>query len=273
MPLFDVSPDKQSLADMQRGFGAALLDNRLPVPAGLVGPDGKPSTRRFAVYRNNVMVGLIDALSDAFPTVRQLVGDAFFRAMAGVYARLEPPSSPVLLHYGAGFPDFLTNFPPLKDLPFLPDIARIERAWVEAYHAADAVCADVEPLLHMSPNQIGAHCVRFHPSARLQCSAYPAFSIWQANQPGQTALVPDMAVAEDCLIMRPVTEVSIRRLLPGVAPFLQKLIDGASLSNAATAGFLATPHFDFAKALSDLLLSGALIGWRSFPNPIAGSRP
>ena len=36
----------QSLAERQRSFAAALLD------PGLVGPDGKPSSRRFAVYRD-----------------------------------------------------------------------------------------------------------------------------------------------------------------------------------------------------------------------------
>ncbi len=262
-----------TLADRQHDFGAALLDNRLPVPPGLVGPDGLPSPGRFAVYRNNVMVGLIDALSDAFPTVRRLVGDDFFRAMAGVYARLEPPSSPILLNYGAGFPDFLTSFPPLQELPFLPDVARIERAWVEAYHSADADPADVEPLLHLSPAEIGAQHLHFHPSVRLQRSAFPAVSIWQSNQPGQAANPPDMSVAEDCLILRPTAEVSLQRLSPGVAVFLQKLMAGASLSDAATAGFLTTPHFDFPKTLSGLLLSGALVGWSRNPNPFTGPRP
>lgn len=261
-----------SLLDRQRGFGAAILDNRLPAPQGLVGPDGKPSPRRFAVYRNNVMVGLIDALSDAFPVVRRLAGDEFFRAMAGVYARQEPPASPILLNYGAGFADFLAVFPPLKDLPFIADVARIERAWVEAYHATEATPADVAPLLHMSPAQMGAQHFRFHPSVRLVRSAHPVCSIWQANQPGQLPQAVVASGAEDALILRPVAEVSLQRLSPGVAPFLGRLMIGGSLTQAATEGFLATPHFDFAKALSGLLLSGALIGWEETATIIAGTR-
>ena len=140
-----------SLADRQRRFGAALLDNRLAPPNGLIGPDGKPSATRFAVYRNNVMTGLIEALSDAFPVLKRLVGDEFFRAMAGVYARAEPPDSPILLHYGAGFPAYIALFPPLKDFAGLADVARLERAWTESYHAIEAAPADVAPLLTLPP--------------------------------------------------------------------------------------------------------------------------
>ncbi len=250
-----------TLAHRQSAFGAAILDNRLPAPDGLVGPDGKHSPHRFAVYRNNVMSGLIDALADAYPTIRRLVGDEFFRAMAGFYARKEPPSSPILLTYGAGFPDFLAIFPPLADLPYMADVARVERAWVEAYHAAEAIPADVSPVLSIPAAEMGRLHFSFHPSTRLVRSPYPVFSIWQMNQPGQTPAPIDLASPEDALILRPVAQVSLQRLDPGAAVFLEKLISGSTLSQAASTAFVETPRFDFAKALSALLLSGALTGW------------
>ncbi len=126
------------LAERQRGFAAALLDAALPMPQGLVGPDGEPSPKRFAVYRNNVVVGLTETLKDAFPAVRRIVGPEFFQAMARAYVVLEPPRSPILLDYGAGFPDFIGPFEPAAVLPYLADVARIERAWAEAYHAPEA---------------------------------------------------------------------------------------------------------------------------------------
>lgn len=250
-----------TLGDRQSEFGAAILDNRLPAPAGLVGPDGKPSPRRFAVYRNNVMAGLIDALADAFPVIRRLVGDEFFRAMAGFYARKEPPSSPILLSYGAGFPAFLETFPPVAHLPYLPDVARLERAWVEAFHAAEATPADVTPLLAMPPAVMGAQRFSFHPSLRLIRSSHPVLTVWQMNQAGQTTAPLEMGVPEDVMILRPVAAVTVQRLTPGAAEVLERLIAGEALSQAATAGFVATPRFDFAKAVSALFLSGAITGW------------
>jgi hypothetical protein len=126
------------LAERQRGFAAALMDPALPLPGGLVDPDGEPSVRRFAVYRNNVVVGLTETLKDAFPAVHRIVGADFFQAIARAYVVVEPPQSPILLDYGAGFPDFIRQFEPAAVLPYLADVARIERAWTEAYHAPEA---------------------------------------------------------------------------------------------------------------------------------------
>ncbi|WP_330994612.1 DNA-binding domain-containing protein [Pseudomonas aeruginosa] len=100
------------LAERLEEFASALLDPERAVPEGLVGPDSEPSARRFAVYRNNVFVGLTDALRAGFPCVVKLVGDEYFAAMARVFAAAMPPGSPVLLHYGAEFPDFIASFPP-----------------------------------------------------------------------------------------------------------------------------------------------------------------
>jgi len=57
------------LRDRQRNFAAALLDPNMPVPLGLVGPDRETSEKRFNVYRNNVVAGLVEALKAAFPAV------------------------------------------------------------------------------------------------------------------------------------------------------------------------------------------------------------
>jgi len=54
------------LAERQDDLAAALLNAALPIPDGLIGPDGEPSPTRFAVYRSNVVVSLIEALKDGF---------------------------------------------------------------------------------------------------------------------------------------------------------------------------------------------------------------
>jgi hypothetical protein len=102
------------------GFSAALLDPERPVPAGLITPDGKPATRRYAIYRNNVTVGLTEALEAGFPVVRKIVGERFFQAMAVVFVRNHPPASPILAGYGADMPGFLRGFEPVAHLKYLP---------------------------------------------------------------------------------------------------------------------------------------------------------
>ncbi len=127
-------------------FSAALLDPARPCPAGLVAWNGSDPAPRLAVYRNNVVASLIDALATTFPVVHQLVGTDFFRAMAAVFVRQAPPSSPVLARYGDGFAAFVRHFGPAAGLPYLADVACLEFARVRAYHAADATPVTTEAI-------------------------------------------------------------------------------------------------------------------------------
>lgn len=119
-------------------FAAALLDPDAPCPDGLTTWNGSDPARRFAVYRNNVIVSLIDALADTFPVTLELVGEAFFRAMAGIFVRRTPPRSTLLVDYGSGLPTFIERFEPAHPVPYLADVARLEMLRVRAFHAADA---------------------------------------------------------------------------------------------------------------------------------------
>ena len=71
---------------------------------------GAPDARRFAVYRNNVAVGLIGALEARYPVSRRIAGDDLFRAMARAFVRAHRPRSPVMIAYGAEFPEFMAEY-------------------------------------------------------------------------------------------------------------------------------------------------------------------
>ena len=186
------------LAERQRGFAAALLDPQLPTPAGLVGPDGEPSSRRFAVYRNNVVFGLIEALGAAFPAVHRIVGADFFLAMARAYVVREPPRSPIMLDYGAGFPDFIRLFEPAMALPYLADVARIERAWSEAYHASEASPINPSDFMTVTAGRLPAMRLMLHPSLRIVRSQFPALTIWQMNVASGVPAPVDLADRRGC---------------------------------------------------------------------------
>ncbi len=257
------------LAERQHGFARALLDPERPLPPGLVGPDGEPSERRFAVYRNNVVSGLIDTLQAAFPAVSRIVGPEFFRAMARVYVAQEPPDSPILLGYGAGFPDFIGTFDPAATLPYLSDVARIEHAWAGAYHAADASPLDPAALAQIAPDALAGLGLCLDPSVRLIRSGFPALTIWQMNVgDGVPAPVDLDAGGENVLVARPGTEVELRLLSPASTEFIQSLIDGQPVIEAASAALAVDCHFDLSLNLVELLQSGIVIGFQ----PLQGAR-
>ncbi len=256
-----------SLHNRQSEFATALLDPACDVPSGLLGPDGQPSARRFGVYRNNVIVGLVDALQDAYPAVCRLVGEAFFQAMARVYVMQEPPESPVLLYYGAGFPQFLEGFVPVQELPYLPDVARMERAWVEAYHAQEAEPLSVERLEEVTQEDLLRLRFRFHPSARLISSAYPALTIWSRTMGEFEDAEIELAGCdgEDVLIVRPEAYVEVRRLLHGHAFWIRELMLGKTILAATSDVFVRLPGFDPAAALAVLVEASALLDFYVHP--------
>lgn len=252
------------LADRQHAFGGALLDPLRPIPPGIVGPDGRASLRRFNVYRNNVVMGLVSTLKDAYPVVMRLVGDEFFAAMALEYVRACPPDSPMMFDYGAGLADFIAAFEPARGLVYLPDVARIERAWVEAYHAAEA-----DPLCATDLAAVGAEdcpqlCLTLHPSLRVVRSPYPVCAIWAMNVEGADPRPLDAGSGgEDVLILRPEAEVEVRVIPPGCAAFLAALGRGHSLVESTRLALIEESRFDPILSLPGLMESGAFIGWKA----------
>lgn len=253
-----------SWPDLEGAFAGALLDPQRAIPAGVVDPEGAPCGRRFGVYRNNVTVGLSGALAESFPAVRQLVGDEFFRSMAISYARAEPPRSPIMTTYGSGFPDFVARFEPAASLPYLADVARIEQAWVEAYHAADAEPLDPAAFAALPPEALPHLRLRLHPSIRIVRSRYAALSIWRYNTEADGAdALDDVAQAEDALILRPEAEVELRAMAPGGAVFLEALLSGNTVMEAWLEALGEEPDFDLAAHLAGLMDMGAIVGFEA----------
>jgi hypothetical protein len=236
-------------------FARALVNPSQPAPAATRRSDGRSVERRFAVYRNNVAVALIGSLEARYPVVRRLVGDDFFRAMAGAFVAAEKPRSPTLVHYGDGFPEFVAGFPPAAAVPCLADVARLENAWVEAYHAAEADALGLDALATIAPEALEALRFRPHPAARLLSFAHPAASIWAASQGESEPRPPEIWSAEEALVARPGADVAVRVLPPGGFAFAAALFSGASLG-AATA-LAAADGFDPGAHLVGLVEAGA----------------
>lgn len=213
----------------QAAFRAGLLEPRCDPPSGLTGPGGNSGADRYAIYRNNVTVALIEALQASFPVVERLVGAKFFRAMAREFVRVHPPETPVMALFGARFPGWLTDFPPVAALPYLPDVAAIEQARRESYHAADAASVAPENLANLAPDALGALHLRPHPSVRVVLSRQPALAIWarNSNHPELSGEPPG-----EVLICRPESEVRVLPAPNGTCAMLKALGDGVALGRA-----------------------------------------
>jgi Putative DNA-binding domain len=231
-------------------FAAGLLNPRHPVPLLVKGQ----IERRYAVYRNNVTVGLIRALEANFPTVRRLLGEQYFQGFARDFAQHHPPHSPLMFQYGVDFPQALENAVDLANYPYLGDIARLEILWRESY---DANPLATDALASMEPDHLFDCRLTAHPAMRLIQSRFAVHSIFAANRPGGEGQVVDLIQSQCVLITRPHYDVAVHAITPDQFEFFLALQDGLSFGDALDRAATIEPSFDISGTLALLLQSGA----------------
>ena len=144
-------------------------------------PDGKPAPKRFSVYRNNVVVSLMEAMGETFPSVKIILGEENFATVARIFIANHPPKSAMMQAYGGEFPEFLKNFQPLRNSPFVVDVANVEKFWIEAYHALDAQPLDGAQLGAIDPEQLMTIRFEVHPATSLVTSDYALFELFSVR--------------------------------------------------------------------------------------------
>ena len=210
---------------MHKAFETRFAQNLLTPPLPKM-------PKRFAVYRNNVFVSLIEALKARFPAVQNAVGVEFFEALARDYAGSNLPTSPLMMHYGDNFPDFIDVFHPLGDYPWIGDLARVECALTQSYHAADATPFNPEVLAAFTPGDLYHLTFRLHPASRMVQSAFPVVTIWQMNSGHREVTPIDDLSSETALIHRPRFNVSVKAISAAGNTFLNALQSGKNLGEA-----------------------------------------
>lgn len=249
------------LAHTQRVFAAAVLDPAAAVPAFLREAPSRRAASALAIHRNNVAASLINVLMARFPVIVRLAGEDSFQALARRFVALYPPRSPVLMSYGEGFPAFLRCLRAAPSADYLADIASLEVARGQAYHAADAEPVAAECFAELTQQRLPSLQVLLHPSVRLLRSNFPVVSAWEANQPGADTQIRCWK-REDAIVVRPRHEVTVTRLPDGGFAFLSALANGATLATAIEAGFRDHAAFDLAANLAVLAGAGIVVGLR-----------
>ena len=216
----------------------------------------------FAVYRNTVLTGCVDALVSLYPAVHRLVGDDWLRAAALDYARAMPPASGELQRYGDGFPDFLARVLARHDRggdwPWLADVARLDRDWSESHVAADAPALDLPTLLRQDPDQLSTLHLSPHPAARWRRSAdWPAFSLWHAARSAAADPNPARWSPQAALMTRPHGAVLASEISLAACALLDACASGTALGEALDAVQARFAEADVGAELAFLLQQGA----------------
>jgi hypothetical protein len=238
------------LAALQRGFGAAIasLDEAREVAPVFRG-SRQAALERLAVYRGNVVGACTKALAGAYPIVAKIVGESFFEGMAREYLRRFPSTSGDLNEFGDSLAQFVAHFAHTQDLPYLPDVARMEWLAHRAYYAADAA---------EGPGP------RLAPACALLTSRWPLARIWEVHQDdyqGEFSVDLD-AGPEQILVYRPRFRVLVGAISAGGYRFLERLRAGAPPAAALDAALVAEPGFDLGAALAAWVEAGVIVDAR-----------
>jgi hypothetical protein len=244
-----------SLARFQDGVAQALFGGNAQAPPEVAAIVCQPG---FAVYRNTVLKGCVDALQANYPAVLRLVGEEWFRAAAAVFARAEPPARPTLLYYGAGFPGFLRRFEHAAERPYLPGVAQLDRFWVEAHAARDEAPLDPAALAGLAPEELARTVLHPHATARWAWFAeQPIYAIWRRNREALDDQSEPVWRGEGALLVRAQGVVVWRGLTAAGCAFLDACAAGCGIAAAAQSALDVQGDADLARLMATLLEAGA----------------
>ncbi|MDR6713724.1 hypothetical protein J2W83_003339 [Pseudomonas hunanensis] len=238
-----------TLGQFQQTFVEALYLRSAPQLAGLT------EQAAFAVYRNTVLAGCVDALCANFPSVQTLVGNDWMRSVATAYAERTPPSDPRLIYYGATFPAFLDEeLQGQHGLVYLSDVARLDVLWGEAFAAANDPHLELTGLAGMTASDLARSQLSPRNSVRWRWfPQHPIYSLWRHSREGLAWPTAQPWVGEGALLSGDEQGVAYQPLEIGGCVFLDACAAGLSLEDASLLAEQAQPDLDFTDLLGRLL--------------------
>ncbi|WP_181883632.1 DNA-binding domain-containing protein [Sphingorhabdus pulchriflava] len=188
-----------SLADAQRNFIATVNEGPDALDARLFAGTPERIILGLKAHANTISHARLAALEESFPLTRAEMGETPFNALCRDFVETTPAKTSDLAHIGRHFASFLQN----SNIPAaISDLATIEWAWLESYHAADRTPLTLEAVSAMAEADLLALLVELHPAARLHVLHAPL-----------TASLAHLASETDMpraiLVVRPEAEVRL----------------------------------------------------------------
>ncbi|HEU0204347.1 MAG TPA: DNA-binding domain-containing protein [Burkholderiaceae bacterium] len=260
-----------ALRELQSALADAILARDTARFAARVRAHGMAGAERVQVYQNNVFISLTQALADVYPVVARLVGEAFFRFAARRYIQAHPSRSGNLIDFGGALPQFLRALPEAQTLPYLGDVAALEWAYHEVFHAG---CVPDDATLFANAGAVMLFDrlrIRLHPASRLVASSYPILAIWQLNREDAEPAEPIHldAGGDHLLVARRDLERRIEPLTEPEFALLSAVAAGHSLAQACEAALAVAreqrTEIDIGAMLVRFAADRTLVGFNGCP--------
>lgn len=192
----------QSLEQLQLSMMTVLDHGPDYLPAELFKGSRADWLRGMKIHANTVSHARLVALEDTFPKSRECLGHDVFNQLSRQYVEHPGVAGFPLDRIGSLFADFLED---QQIDEAVPDLARVEWAWLESYHAAEAAPLQSTDFAGLDPESILEIGIQSHPSVRTVAFGSPPHQLLVSE-------IPDIADAEGLLIARPFEQVLLSPL-------------------------------------------------------------
>jgi len=249
--------------DEAASYEDALQERGLEVVIG--GNRRLSAGERLGIYANAYFYRLLDIFKEDFPCTYAVLGDVSFHNLITGYLIEYPPGEPSVLYAGRELPHYLETSSgparmPVSQLPFLADLARLERACIEVFHGADAEALVQSSLRDLTPESWPALRIRLHPASQMLDIEWRIDALMAAIKEGRQWVPPQRGSAT-ILVWRQQYRVHYRALEPCERDALKIAVAGADFasicSSLANQLELTTGATDLA-AIINRMLSGWL---------------
>jgi len=167
----------------QGDFIKALFGgDKAPAVSHVIGDDTLTAEQRFGIYSGSVHGILTQALGTMFPICKSLVGDTFFDNMCKIFIDKNPPDTSFFAEYGAHLAEFINTFEHVKDIHYLPDVARLEWIRQAIWHEKEPQTSDFSGLATLSEDEQSKVIFKLSKRMRLIKSDYRIDELWFAHQ-------------------------------------------------------------------------------------------
>jgi len=214
--------DRKSI---KSGNREALRDT---VPLNFQG--GDPGENRLSVYEGGYIARTREAIKEVYEALCHVLGPRQTFELVEAYASEYPSENYNLSFFGRHLPEFLLKYPLTQDLPFLPDLAKLEWQVCNAFHAEEQSPMNPQTLAGLSEEAWDRITLQFQPSVSLISSEWPVLDIWESRKTSVPEIKIDLVGRpQNVLIFRQGLRVYAESIAKKEFQILEGLLAGQSL--------------------------------------------
>jgi hypothetical protein len=239
----------------EEGLRSLEAEGRLPageLERWVEGDERLDAVGRVNIYANMYFIRQKDALREDFPACIRVLGEERYQDVFTAYLLAHPSSHYSLRYLGEAFPSFLAVHALAAELPYLPDLARLEWAVSQVLQAEDAPVLERGDLAAVPPEHWGDLAFRPVDAAALLDLSWDVVPL--RGEAGRSKVAPR---AHTVLVYRDGHSPAEEILTADEAGAWKAVIEGRTFGEVCEA--LAAPDDAIETAASRA--AGFLLGW------------